>query len=288
MSEQGEYAFRRSRTITGTASQDVKAAVEDNGRLKTPRLKMHELHARRRSLLVRLLVVGIMIGIISYMLASYVGLSKSVTITPTPVKSTPNDAYITTIHEYFASHPLEQFTFSLNDTQLNAYVANKHSEVANLVLSKTTQGDRTFLVTLRKPLLVWKTDHGQFYVDASGVSFTLNAYPEPTLSVIDNSGIKTDNGAIASSQFIRFLGQLVAAINDHSIGQVVQISIPANTTRELDVRLEGRNYDIKTNIDRDPLQEAEDITNSIHYLEGKGITPKYIDSRVSGKAFYQQ
>ncbi len=287
MSGQNEYAFRRSRTITGTVSKEVRAAVETKGQLKTPRVKIHQLHAVRRRLVIRLVALGVMIAIFGYLLSSYVGLSKVALIAPLPPKNISTDTYTATIHNYFNGRPFEQFIFSLNDQQLSAYVTDKHNEVANVTLNHISTGSFVFDVTLRKPLLVWKTNHSQVYIDASGTSFSLNAYAEPGLSVIDNSGIKTDDGAIASGQFIRFLGQLVAAINQRNIGQVVQISIPANTTRELDVRLEGRGYDIKTNIDRDPLQEVEDITHVIAYLEGKGLTPKYIDVRVSGKAFYQ-
>lgn len=221
-----------------------------------------------------------------YFLVSHsISFVSEVSYADSPVRTPASSTYVTAIHDYLSVHPLEDFSFSINNKQLSDYVSSKHQEVQTVGLSP----DGThFVVTLKKPLLVWKTDTGTFYIDGSGSAFTTNAYAEPVLSVVDNSGIHTNNiGAVASGQFIQFLGQLVAAVNALGLGEVTQVSIPPNTIKELDLHLAGRPYLVKTNVDSDPLQVAEDIKNTIHYLEGQGITPQYIDNRVDGKAFYR-
>ena len=285
MTGQDGYTFRRSRTIIGTMSETVDAAAQKEAHLKTTRLRLHELHARRRTVLMQLGLVIIVLGLLGYLTASFIGGVTRVALA-SGSGGVATDGYIHTIRNYLNGHPLEEFSFSLDQQALTSYVATQHTEVGAVSLT-TQSGQIGFLLELRRPLLVWKTSQGKFYVDGSGVTFTTNAFAEPALSVVDNSGVKTDGSAVASGQFIRFLGQIVAAINARNIGEVTEVSIPSGTTRELDVRLSGLPYDIKTNIDRDPLQEAEDIARTVAYLKGKGITPTYIDNRVRGKAFYR-
>lgn len=54
IAEQG-FAFRRSRTLTGTASSNVHTVNESNSQLKSHRLKEHELKKHRRILGIGLL-----------------------------------------------------------------------------------------------------------------------------------------------------------------------------------------------------------------------------------------
>ncbi|HEX4662665.1 MAG TPA: hypothetical protein VH144_03550, partial [Candidatus Saccharimonadales bacterium] len=253
-------------------------------------MKLHELRQQRRRILIRLAITIVFISFLGYLVYDYIGLSHTVAY-PLPVafkliKQPNTDGYIKSIHSYFTAHPFEQFLFSVNDVTLSAAVTKDHAEVDTVTPVRDASG-LGFAIGLRQPLIVWKTSHGQFYIDSHGTSFMLNDFAEPTLQVTDNSGISAEtSGTVVSSRFISFLGQMVAAINGHQMGEVVAITIPPNTTRELDVRLKGRDYDIKTNIDRDPLKQAADIASALRFMDGRGIHPQYVDARVEGKAFY--
>lgn len=292
MQGQDDYAFRRSRTLTGTVSTEVKAAAEARSQLKTPRARLHELRLQRKRLLTRLAIILVIIGVLGFLVYDYIGFTHTVTY-PLPatvklVTKPDSETYVKSIHDYFMTHPFEQFLFSTNDTALTAEVSKAHSEVAAVTAVRDPVSGLGFAVSLRQPLMVWKTNHGQFYIDSVGKAFAVNKFAEPTLQVTDNSGISAESsGIVVSGRFISFLGQMVAAINQRQMGKVVAITIPPNTTRELDVRLEGRDYPIKTNIDRDPLQQAEDIANALKYFDSKGIKPQYVDVRVENKAFYR-
>jgi hypothetical protein len=80
---------------------------------------------------------------------------------------------------------------------------------------------------------------------------------------------------------------MVDVVNSNGQGKVTSIVIPSNETREIDIKLQGRNYTIRTNIDRDPLQQAQDIKNALSWFDQRKVTPQYIDARVSGKVFYK-
>jgi hypothetical protein len=287
MEGQNEYAFRRSRTLTGSVSSEVRAAAESRSQLKTPRLKLQDLHALRRKLMIRLGMTLLAALFLVLLIAQFIGLTQNVTYAVAPTKTPATSEYLATIHQYFVTKPFEQFAFSVNDKNLSNFVAAKHAEVASVTITEGSKG-YGFGIQLRQPLLSWNANKGQFYVDGQGVAFEKNYFAEPALTVSDESGITPETaGAVVSGRFIRFLGQLVGAVNQHNIGAVTQIRIPPNATHQLDIRLEGKGYTIKTNIDRDPNGQAEDIANAVKHIEGDGKKPEYIDARVEGKAFYR-
>jgi len=55
--DEQSYAFRRSRTITGSTTDNVRAAGENRAQLKSPRLHEHSLRKHRRKLLAYLLLI---------------------------------------------------------------------------------------------------------------------------------------------------------------------------------------------------------------------------------------
>jgi hypothetical protein len=284
---QNDYVFRRSRTLTGSISTEVNATAEHRGQLKTDRLKLHELKAHRRSLLRMLSVVVLVILALGFLIANFV-LSPSVVAGQPGVHQPDVKAYQNTILKYFNDHPMERFGFLLDSANLQAQLKASHTEVANTTIERDWYGGN-LRVTLffRKPLLMWRTGSKQFYVDAQGIAFAYNHFAEPDVAVTDQTGLPPDqSGIIASTRFIRFLGRMVGAVNDYKKGRVTSVIIPPST-REIDLRLEGREYPIKTNSDRDPLQQAEDIANALAFLDSHGIKPQYIDARVAHKAFYK-
>jgi hypothetical protein len=105
--------------------------------------------------------------------------------------------------------------------------------------------------------------------------------------VKDQSGISPDAGAVASNRFLHFLGRVVSLTNASGMTKVNGVIIPPNTTREVDLQLEGRGFVVKTLLDRDPAAQTTDILNMLKYVDAKGIKPQYIDVRIAGKAFYK-
>jgi hypothetical protein len=189
---------------------------------------------------------------------------------------------------YFVAYPLERFGGVLNKVQFESYMKNHFTEISELHIERTWYGgDVRFSVFFRKPILSWQSAGKQFYVDAQGVAFEYDYYHEPVVPVTDQSGVTPDAGAsVASKRFLNFLGKMVGAVNALDKGKVISIVLPAST-REIDLKLEGRDYLIKTHSDRDPLSQAADIKSAVDYFDKKGVKPEYIDVRVVGRAFYK-
>jgi cell division septal protein FtsQ len=287
MEGQDSYIFRRSRTITGTKSPDVTASAAHRGHFKTERITLMELREHRQQILRFLTGCVLASMILGFLVVNFI-VSPQV---QTPQKGTRQPIiadYQKSIYHYFDDHPFERFGFLLRPDGVEAQIVRDHPEVRAVSIARDWYGgDVRFSIAFRTPLLVWKTGTKQFYVDAQGVAFNYNHFAEPTLAVTDQSGIPPDqSGVVASSRFIKFLGQIVAAVNGYGKGVVEQVIIPA-ATREIDLKLAGREYIIKTNTDRDPLQEAEDIANALKHFDQRGLKPEYIDVRVAHKAFYK-
>ena len=68
---------------------------------------------------------------------------------------------------------------------------------------------------------------------------------------------------------------------------VTQAILPAGMTRELDIQLKDISTRVKLSTDRGAGEQVEDMARSIVYLQGRGVSPEYIDVRVSGRATYK-
>jgi len=288
MHGQDSYIFRRSRTITGTKSAEVTASAPARGQFKTDRLKLMELREHRRRILRFLGGVLVAVALLAFLVVNFI-VTPDLTFAQKGVRNPATKTYQDTIYKYFDDHPFERFGFMLRQPELEAHILKNHNEVQAVGVAREWYGGGVqFTLSFRQPLLTWKTGTSQFYVDGHGVAFAYNHFAEPALAVTDQSGIPPDqqSGVVASSRFIRFLGQIVAAVNGYGLGEVERVIIPA-ATREIDLKLKGREYVIKTNTDRDPLQEAEDIAHALQYFERKNIKPQYVDVRVPHKAYYK-
>jgi hypothetical protein len=286
MAGQNDYVFRRSRTLTGSVSTSVNAGAQSRGQLKTDRLRLHELRAHMGQVLKLFFVVIVVCAALSFLVVNFV-FSPDVEVGAG--KHKPNlVTYQQTVMEYFGDHPFERFGFMLNPASLEGFMKAKHTELSGaLVDRKWYGGDVRVALEFRRPLLTWQSGDKHFYVDGQGIAFTYNHYADPTLVLKDQSGLPTDDsGVVASMRFVRFLGRLVGAVDGYNMGKVTEVIIPAST-REVDLKLEGREYIIRTNTDRDPGQEAEDIANTLAYLDAHSLKPQYVDVRVAHKAFYK-
>ncbi len=286
LEDQG-YVFRRSRTLTGTTSDKVMAGAQARSQLKTSRLQAHELYQFRHRIVRILGVVAIFIALLSYLIVVYVGTFK---VTYSQPGTSPYTAtYQQTIGQYFAKHPTERFGFAINRAQFATEMQAVHPELLSVDVGRSWYGgDVFFVLQFRKPLLVWETGGHRFYVDDQGVAFEYDHFGGKYVSVSDQSGISPSDsgGSVASNRFINFLGKMVGAVNASGKGTVTDITIPAES-REVDLKMQGRGYLIKTDTARDPLKQAEDIINALKWFDDKKIMPQYVDVRVEGKAYFK-
>lgn len=280
------YAFRRSRTITGSVSSSVLAASEQFGDLKSDRLKHHELKKTRRRLF------GMFVGLLAISIGLFLLLSQFMMSIHVVVPGAPDSltaTYMKSIDTYIAARPVERFSFFLNRETLLAHIQQEHPEVSEVVVSlggSLFQPGRAD-ISLREPIASWTIQGKRFYIDQHGVKFSVHIGTEPTLVVEDKTGVDLNSSsAVASERMIHYIGRLVTLL--HEKGYVVEkLELPLLTSREVDVFLQGRAYRIKTSVDRDPAGQAMDVENIVVYLDSKQLSPTYVDARVPARAFYK-
>jgi len=279
------YNFRRNRTLTGSRSSEIASAGEANAQLKSPRVQAHELRKKRRrvgSLLIVVLFAAMGLCVLVY------EFTAGVVVRAPGISVSLDKSYEDAVQSYLALRPVERFRFLMNTNALNEFVKQKLPEVASIRSDGNDGfGKSDFTLTMREPLAGWSIQGSQQYVDSSGTAFSHNYYPTPSVQIVDNSGVQAAGGqAIASNRFLSFVGRTVGLMKAQGY-IVTQVAIPAGTTREVELHIDGLAYPVKLSIDRTVGEQVEDMVRAIRWFQQKNQSPQYIDVRVSGKAFYR-
>jgi hypothetical protein len=213
--------------------------------------------------------------------------TASAAVSAVGISAQLDQQYEKVIQDYLATRPVERLRFLMNRDSLNNYVKAKLPEVASIDIGDHGGfGKTVFNVSIREPLVGWSIQGKQQYVDASGTAFTRNYYPAPSVQIVDNSGIRPESGQVASNRFLSFVGRAVGLAKVQGY-KVIQVAIPAATTRQVELRIEGLDYPVKLSVDRGAGEQIEDMVRSIHWFQQHIQPPQYIDVRVSGKVFYR-
>lgn len=254
---------------------------------QSERSRAHALAHRRRHVLAALgiiLLVIIIVGALLFQLTANVTVAADTAVTK-PINSAN---YQKIINHYLDAHPIERLRFALNQTALSAYVSQQAPEVASI--SQTAIGEptvTTFTLTMRRPVADWEINGHRYYVDANGVAFDQNYYSEPDVQIVDQSGAApTGEGAVTSTSFLGFIGRVMTEAGSRGY-RVTQVTLPAGTTREVNLQVSGVGATIKMTVDRGAAEQVEDMANALKYLTAHGIAPSYVDVRVSGRAYYK-
>lgn len=283
-----DYTFRRSYTITGSASSSVSTLNEDGSQLKSSRVQAHDLTKQRRHI-GALFVTSIVAC--AGLLFLVTQMTADVTLTINGDASVAAEAdYSETIESYYNRSPLERLRFLSNDDALEQSAMAEHPEIESMEMSQGDSfGVSHVALTMRQPVASWDINGQGTFVDRHGVSFLINYYDNPPVKIVDKSGIRSSSGqTIASNSFLGFVGKVVGSMTTAQQLQVSQIEIPLETTRQIQVKVEGVKYPIKFSTDRPAGEQAEDAARALKWLRGHG-NPKldYLDVRVPGRAFYR-
>ncbi|HEV2413044.1 MAG TPA: hypothetical protein VGS28_04570 [Candidatus Saccharimonadales bacterium] len=295
--DSGGEVFRRSSTLTGTVSENIPAGAHDRAQLQTPRIEAQQKSRKRRKTAKSAFwIIVLIVAAIAVFLDRVTGY-QVVIQNASQLKTIPN---IATYEQSAASANnldlAEHFSATLNPSLIASTLESQHHEIANVVVKKSLFDPHPqVFVTLRQPVLIWKTSHDPqaYYVDSSGVTFTYNAYGNDSklVQVNDESNVPTTVGStVTSSQQIAFLGELVGSLQSLSSGsvQLSRVVFPQTSTREIDVYLVGRSFYAKVDLDSSPVQQAGEIVQAVDYLQTHNSLPsQYIDVRVDGRVFYQ-
>lgn len=292
--ETSNQTFRRNRTLTGTTSHDVRSATENIGSMQSPRATAHHLRRRRRKLgglllgglIGALVVVSLLHQLTAEMRVAVVGQVR-------PLTESQQMRIVEPINAYLSTRPLERFRLLLNHDKLLAYLQAQGIRDIELIdsVEHDDWGRSVVTVKVREPVARWSIAGQEHFVDRLGNVFAVNYFDTPTVTIRDDSGIsarsEVEAQAVTSSRFLAFVGRTVGLVNSYGV-DVDSVVIPPNTTRQLELVVSGDPaVAIKMTIDRPAGEQAEDAARAYRHLAEQGSSPRYIDVRVSGMAYYR-
>lgn len=281
--------FQRNRTITGSTSDNLSAAAHSiDSDLVSGRARTHHLVNRRRRAIGLLFFVIISVFLLWTIVFNLIAEPVAVLSLQSSLKPKQAESYQSSLQDYLNGNPIARVTFILDEKSITSAIQSSHPEVKQVRLGKTIDlGHVQFILTMRQPVAFWQINQTKIYVDADGVPFRQNYYNDPSVKIVDKTGVPLDTGvsAIASNKLLSFVGHTV----DYSkrLGyDVTEAILPAGTTRRLDISLKNLPYFVKLSLDRPAGEQIEDMNSAVRYLISKNLAPTYIDVRVSGRAYY--
>ena len=281
------YAFRRNRTLTGSLSSSVSSANEYRAELKSFRVQSHDLHKHRRRLRWMLLLVSVIVVALAWIIYQSVAVPK---VSIVGLSRDPDLIYSKKIQEYLNGHLFERSRMTLDTKNLAEYLQQHDCpEVASVSsdMRFVGIGVSEISLTTRRPVVSWKTQADQLYVDDEGVSFTRNYHEQPTVEVIDESGVPTvNNRALVFNRFLTFVGKSIGRFKSQGL-TVANVALPVGVSHQVHVTLAEVSYPIKLSVDRSAGEQAEDAARAVRHLQAQGVSPVYLDVRVSGRAYYR-
>ncbi len=286
-STNNHFTFRRNRTLTGSLSPGVSSVNEHHSELRSSRVHAHHLRRHRKHAGLALFGVLAAAAGLAFLVYQSIG---TVELTSAVAKPIDQQLYASKIIDYLNRNPGERFRFALNTASLTTYLQTHDAPEVLSVSSNIGYagfGKSSLYLRFREPVVVWQTGGSRLYVDSNGVAFTRNYFGEPSVQVVDQTGIQaTNNQVLVSNRFLGFIGLVVGRMSSYGY-KVTDIILPAGTTRQVEVKCAGIAYPIKFSIDRAVGEQAEDATRAVTYLASHGISVTYLDVRVSNRAFYK-
>ncbi len=292
-----EPARRRRITDEDTPSQAQNSSFKRNQTLSsyrhnTPdessRQKVHHLALQRRRIGGVFGIVAIVVVAVALLIWQLIAQVHVTTSTKQLSASFSGAAYEQSINEYLGLNPAQRLRVSLDEAALSDFVSAALPEVESLEMSGMPGiAKGSFAITFRTPVAGWQINSKQYYVDASGVVFEKNYYDAPTVQIVDESGVSPEQGsAVVGSRLLGFLGRIVSQAQGRGY-TITKALLPRDTTRQVDVELQGISTRVKFSIDRGAGEQAEDMDRSLTFLKERGIGAEYVDVRVSGRAAYK-
>ncbi|PID31614.1 hypothetical protein CR983_00215 [Candidatus Saccharibacteria bacterium] len=284
-----EADFRRNRTLTGSTSSHVASANELDARLMSPRSTVHALRKKQRSLGgIFMLTVLLTVLLITALYQFSASISVSLYGHTSVLASEQQRQFADAIEAYYDENPLQRLRFLLNREQLATYLqTHAHNEVRQVVDAQPSgMGGSTIVLKLREPVAQWAIGDEVLYVDGTGALFSENYYQKPRVVIQDENTVTSNDqrAVLASRRLLHFIGQMAAATEVLG-GTADKVIVPATTTRQVVVVIDG--VKVKMTIDRPAGEQTEDAIRAVKTLRARVGQVKYIDVRVSNKAYYR-
>jgi len=223
--------------------------------------------------------------------------------TQTSVKVVPNDyqlllrdpaVYQQTAEQYLSKSVLNRSKLTVNSTGLANEMLKKYPELAFAGLSLSVISNQPVLLIEAAPTaLILSSSSGVYAIGYNGKALASTDEIPSVKSmripkVGDSSGLLIEPGQQAlSSTHVNFIANVIKILGAKNI-KVTSVNIN-NASSELDININSKPYIVKLNLQSNtPKEQVGTLIATLKQLQKENIEPsKYIDVRVSGRAYYQ-
>lgn len=200
------------------------------------------------------------------------------------------DEYTALLQGELSSNILNRTKLTLRARDIERSLYQLHPEIATIQVEIDTLGakPRVFIKTYQ-PIFALQSGTQRFIVLENGVIVTPVGPVSVKLTVIkDTSQIRLKSGdAFMRQDDARFLSYVVSEVKAQKQWGITSFKL-TNRPREVTVRAEGQNYDVKMYLDEDPQQQVGAWFATLKKLgEGSEAPQEYIDVRIGEKVFWK-
>lgn len=287
MSDRPAFSYYASRSPAATQARsprrDPVAANPPGKRWRLP------LRLRTAQLPFWVLLVVIVICVVKLLL---LGTNPKIIVlgrtaaTSTYIRSP--DTYAAAAHKLLASSITNRTKLTADTGGVSRALRHEFPELQTVSLALPLIGNRPIVyVQAAPPSLVIQTEHGNFAINSTGVVLAqLQALPGGVPTVVDQSNDNPHAGKqFLPSSTVRFVQTLQFQLAAAKL-PVSAYVLPAASPYELDLRLDGKPYLVKFNLQADVLTQSGAVVATIGQLGSAGPST-YLDVRTPGRVYYK-
>jgi hypothetical protein len=205
----------------------------------------------------------------------------------------PEEAYMQEAEKILGSSISNMTKLTINLAQAEEQMLSKFPELYAVSLRLPVLGRRLNMVLdIRTPAVILSTPGKSLIIDSTGRAVSrlqdLQIESRKDLIVIkDESGLQVNIGEQAvTTETVDFIKSVSAQLSGQSL-VVSELTLP-QAANQLDIRLEGIPYFIKTDIAGDARLQIGSFLAVKEKLGREGVVPaEYVDVRVEEKVFYK-
>lgn len=269
----------------------------DNRPISPKKVQTRGSSSRFKAFLTRLGVLLLIAGL-AFVLYSVTSLSDQST-----VKVVPNDyqlllrdpvVYQKSADQYLSNSVFNRSKLTVNSSGLSKELTKLYPELTYAGLSLPLVSNKPIVNVEAAPTaMILSSSSGVYAIGYSGKALA-STDDIPTIrsmrlpKVGDSSGIVITPGQQAlSSSNVHFIVNVIKILEAKGY-KTTSVNI-TNSSSELDMNINSKAYTVKFNLQSDtPKEQAGTLISTLKQLQKDNIEPsKYIDVRVSGRAYYQ-
>ncbi len=179
---------------------------------------------------------------------------------------------------------------TLDTNGIASQMKQKFPELESVVVTVPIVGNRPVIyVAPAHPVLKLETASGSYVLSSKGFAYHGDMTDKEIIALpqlIDLSGVRPDPGKpFLPLSTVTFALAVQYQLSKASIA-VDALMLPQGAPFEFDVRLVGKPYIIKLNLQEDPVVQSGAVVAVVQKLGG-ALPGQYIDVRVPGRAYYK-